>query len=87
MILAASRLGKNAFLPTQNLKKLFKFHAHLLDYLLTLRDIRLRIVTRQALTSATDGETLIIEEASDLSNDQNVLTLIIAAVTPSLHRF
>jgi len=87
MILAASRLGKKWILATQNLKKLFKFHAYLLDYLLTLRDIRLRVVTRQALTSATDGETLIIEEASDLSNDQNVLTLIIAAVTPSLHRF
>jgi len=39
MILAASRLGKKWILATQNLKKLFKFHAYLLDYLLTLRDI------------------------------------------------
>ena len=87
MILAASRLGKSGFLTTQNLKKLFKFHAHLLDYLLTLRDIRLGVVTREALSCAANRKALVIEETSDLTDDQNVLTLVVTAITSSFYRF
>jgi hypothetical protein len=65
---------------------LFKFHAYLLDNLLTLRHIRLRIVAGQSLTGTTDCETFIVQKTSDLSNDQNVLTLVIASIAPTFNR-
>jgi hypothetical protein len=68
------------------LKNLFKFHSYLLDNLLTLRHIRLRIVTGKALSRSPDRETFVIQETPDLANDQNVLALIIAAVAPTLYR-
>ena len=74
-------------LAPQNFKNLFKFRTYLFDYLLTLRDIGLRIIARQTLSSSADCKTLVIEETSDLSNDQNVLTLIVTAVAPTLYRF
>jgi len=65
---------------------LFKFHAYLFDYLLTLRDIGLRILAGEALASTPDCKSFIIEETSDLTDNQNVLTLIIAAIASSLYR-
>ena len=47
---------KGLDLAAQNLQNLFKFHAYLLDNLLTLRDVRLGVFTRQALPCATDRE-------------------------------
>jgi len=66
---------------------LFKFHAYLFDYLLALCDIGFRVITGQTLARTTDSETLVIEETSDLTDDQNVLSLVVTAVTPSLYRF
>ena len=74
-------------LAPQNLKNLFKFHTYLFDYLLTLRDIGFCIVTRQALPGAANRESLVIEETPDLSNNQDILTLIITSVAPALYRF
>jgi len=74
-------------LAAQNLKNLFKFHAYLLDNLLTLSHIRLGIVPGQALARTADREAFVIQETPDLTNYQDVLTLIIAAVSPSLDRF
>ena len=86
MILAVVTGWKIRFLAAQDLKNLFKFHAYLLDNLLTLRHIRLGVVTGQALASTTDRESFVIQETPDLADDQDVLTLVIAAVTPSLYR-
>jgi len=72
--------GSGIFLATQYLKNLFKFHAYLLDNLLTLRDVRLGIIARQALPSTPDRETLVIQQTSDLANDQDILTLIVASI-------
>jgi hypothetical protein len=66
---------------------LFKFHAYLFDYLLTLSNVQLGIIARKTLASPADRETLVIEETSDLANNQNILTLIIASITSALHRF
>jgi hypothetical protein len=73
-------------LATQNLKNLLKFHAYLLDNLLTLCHIGLGIIAGKALARSTDRETFVIQETSDLANDQNVLTLVIAAIAPTLYR-
>jgi hypothetical protein len=81
------RSFERKILAPQNLKNLFKFHSYLFDYLLTLSDIGLCIIARKTLSRATDREALVIEETSDLANDQNVLTLIITSVTPPLYRF
>ena len=74
-------------LASQDLKNLFKFHSYLLDNLLALRDIRFCIVARETLTSAANRKALVIEEASDLTDNQNVLALIITTVAASLYRF
>jgi len=65
---------------------LFKFHTYLFDNLLTLRHIRLGIFTGQALPRTADCETLVIEQAPDLTNDQDILALIVATVAPTFHR-
>jgi len=77
---------KEEILAAQNLKNLFKFRAYLLDNLLTLSHIRLGIVTGQSLPRTADRESFVIQETPDLSNDQDVLALVIAAVAPSLYR-
>jgi hypothetical protein len=73
-------------LASQDFEDLFEFRAYLFDYLLTLRDVRLRIITREALARTTDGKALIIEETSDLTDDQNVLSLVVTAITSSFYR-
>jgi hypothetical protein len=78
-------LGRKNLAP-QDFKDLFKLHAYLFDYLLTLRDVRLRILTREALARTTDGKALIIEETSDLTDDQNVLSLVVTAIASSFYR-
>ena len=46
-------------------------------------------VTRrfEALAGATDRKALVIQQATYLTNDQNVLPLIIAAIAPAFNRF
>ena len=73
-------------LASQNLKNLFEFHSYLFDYLLTLCDVRLCIVAREALTRTTDGKALVIEETSDLTDNQNVLSLVVTAIASSFYR-
>ncbi len=85
MITVREGLGKAADSATQDLQNLFKFHAYLLDYLLTLRDVRLRILAREALPGAADREAFIVQQASDLTNDQNILPLIIAAIAATFN--
>ena len=57
-------------LASQNLENLFKFNAQLLDDLLTLADIRFRLIAHQTLARTTDGETFVIQQATNLTDDQ-----------------
>ncbi len=86
MILAAL-VREKVFLAAQDLENLFKFHAQLLDNLLALTGVCLRIITRKPLASSTNGEPVLIQKAANLTNDQNVLPLIIATITSPLYRF
>jgi hypothetical protein len=72
-------------LAAQDLKDLFKFRTHLLDYLLTLGDVRLGIITSQTLARATNGKALVIQQAPDLADNQHVLTLVIAAIAAAFN--
>ena len=73
-------------LAPQNLQNLFKFRTYLFDYLLALSDVGLGIVACEALTRTTDGKALVIEETSDLTDYQNVLSLVITAIASSFYR-
>ena len=77
---------KEEILAAQNLKDLFKFRAYLLDNLLTLRHIRLGVVAGQALARSADREAFVIQKTTNLTNDQDVLALVIASVAASLDR-
>ena len=78
---------RRVVLAAQDVKKLLEFHAYLLDDLLTLGYIRLRIFASQPLSCATNRKTIIIQQAAYLTNDQNVLTLIITTIAAPFHRF
>ncbi len=80
-------LERQVVLAAQDVKKLLEFHAYLFDDLLTLGYIRLRILASQPLSCATNRKTIIIQEATYLTNDQNVLTLIITTIAAPFHRF
>jgi len=56
-----------------------------MDKLLTLIEIDLRIVAGKAIAGAADGETLFVEQASNLPDDEHILTLIVASVAATLH--
>jgi len=72
-------------LPAQDLHELFQLHPHLVNQLLALVQIDLGVITREAIARAPDRETLLIKQASNLTNDQNVLALVVAAVAAPLH--
>jgi hypothetical protein len=86
MIRAATSLGKLRNSASQDLQNLFKFHAYLLDYLLTLCHVRLGIVARKALTRPADRKALVVQQTADLPNNQHILTLVIAAIASTLYR-
>src|SRR6185295_13073843 len=70
----------------QELQDVLELGADLTDDLLALARVRARFVAREALTSAADREAFFVQQASDLANDQHVLTLVVTAVAAALHR-
>src|SRR5215469_17045275 len=82
---ADSRTAPAASAP-QNLHELLELDAHLLDDLLALRHIRARLFPGELVACPANGEALIVEQASDLADDDHVLALVIAAVAAALHR-
>ncbi len=60
---------KDIFLTPEDFKNLFKFQAQLLNDLLALANVRLRIVARQSLPGAADGEAIVIQQTANLTND------------------
>ena len=67
--------------------QLFQFQPHLMNELLALIEIHLRVVAGEAVPCAANGESLFIQQAAYLPDDQHVLALIIAAVAAALDRF
>src|ERR1700689_3573688 len=83
--LAISTPGVSPLTP-QNLEKFLQFQPKLLDDLLTLADIAAGFLARQLVAGAADRESLIIQEAADLADNDYVLALIIAAIAAPLDR-
>jgi hypothetical protein len=81
-----SRTTRVSALTTQDLENFFELNSNLLYDLLTLIDIFPRFLTGKTLPCASDSEALLIKKAPDLPDDQNILTLIITTVPPTLHR-
>src|SRR5215467_3492852 len=70
----------------QDPHQLLELDPQLLDDLLTLRDVRASLLARKLVARATDREALIVEETADLTDDDNVLPLVVAAIAPALDR-
>src|SRR5262245_11350510 len=69
---------------TQNLHQLLELDANLLDDLLALRHVHARFLARELISGAADGETLVVQEAADLADDEHVLALVVTAVAATL---
>jgi hypothetical protein len=65
---------------------LLEFHSQLFDYLLALANVRFCLVSGQSLSCAANGKSIVVQETANLTNDQNILALIIAAVTAPFYR-
>src|SRR5689334_19510266 len=70
---------------TQHAQELFEFHAHLFDDLLTLAHVDASLFARELVSRTTDGEALLVQQAADLADDDDVLPLVVPAVTAALH--
>jgi hypothetical protein len=75
-----------ARLAAKNLYQLFQFEPHLMNELLTLVEIHLRIVAGEAIPGSSNGESLFIQQASNLPNDEHILALVVASVAAALDR-
>ncbi len=73
-------------LAAKNLDQLFELETHLMDELLALIQIDLCLAAREAITGTANRKALLIQEAADLPNDQDVLTLVIAAIAAPFDR-
>jgi hypothetical protein len=73
-------------LSPQNLQNLFELHPELLDDLLALAYISLCLITGQSLPGTANRKSVVIQQTADLSNDQYILTLVIATVAAPLYR-
>ena len=68
----------------QDLKDFLELNADLLDDLLTLGQVLAGLLPGQSLPSTADREALFVKEAAYLPDDQDVASLVIAPVAPSL---
>ena len=68
----------------QDLDQFLEFQSHLMDQLLALIQVHLSIIAGQAVARPADGKPLLIEQAANLSDDEHVLALIIAAIAAAL---
>ena len=57
-------------LAAQDLDELFELEPHLVNQLLALIEIHLRIVAREAVARAADGEALLVQQTANLANDR-----------------
>jgi len=80
-------LNRRSDSAAQNLDQFLEFQAHLMNQLLALIEVHLRIVAREPIAGSADGKALLIEQTANLPDDQDVLALVVASVTPPLDRF
>src|SRR5690606_32023696 len=71
---------------TQDPQYLLELNANLTHDLLCLGEIVACIFSLQAIARAADRETLLVEQRSNLPNDEHVLALVVAPIAAALHR-
>ena len=87
MIAQLGAQSLNRCLTPQNLYQFFEFQAHLMNELLTLIEIHLRIIAGEAVSGTANRESLLIQQAAYLANDEHILALIVAAISAALDGF
>ena len=70
----------------QHVQNIFQLGDHLPDQLFVLGGVVFHFMAAQLLLGTTDSVPLIIEQASDLTNGDNVSSLIVPAIAPALDR-
>src|ERR1700730_11162669 len=55
-----------------------------MNELLALIEVHLGVIACETGACAADGEALLVEQTSNLSDDEHILTLIVAAVAATL---
>ena len=78
---------KGAASALEDVEDVFEFYPQLADDLLALIDVNFGLFTGELLAGAPDGEAMLVEEASDLTDENDVLALVIAAITAPLEGF
>ena len=73
-------------LALEYLQQLFQLHAHLAHDLLTLADIFLGFIAGQLLACTSDGKALLIQQTANLTDHDDVMPLVITAITATLYR-
>jgi hypothetical protein len=68
----------------QDPEDVLELHADLADDLLTLTHVGTGLVARQALPRPADRESFVIQKASNLADDQNILALIVTTIAAPL---
>jgi hypothetical protein len=58
-----------------------------MDYLATVIHIFFCFAACQLLSRPTNSETMLIQQAADLANHDDVMTLVITTVTTAFYRF
>src|SRR6185312_1458821 len=66
------------------LENFLELHPHLPHDLLSLAHVGASLLTRELVARAGDRETLVVQKAADLADDDHVLALIVAPVAASL---
>ena len=71
---------------TQNLEQVLELESYLLDDLLTLAYVRPGLVARQLLPSTAYRKSFFVKQAPDLTNYQNILSLVVTSIAATLDR-
>ena len=77
---SASSATLFGWLAFEDLEDVFEFRSRLFNNLVADAHVAFCVVPFQALTSAADRETLLVEQAANLSNHDDVVSLIVTAV-------
>src|ERR1700733_7102873 len=83
----AIRTPAVSHLTPQDLQKFLKLQPKLLHDLLTLADVTAGFFTGQLVACAADGEPLIIQETTDLTDNDYILTLIVTSIAATFDGF
>src|SRR5690606_24528934 len=73
-------------LSPQDVEDFFELRAELADDLLALGGVVPGLLAGQPLAGAADGEALLVQQAADLPDEDDVVALVVAAVSAALQR-